>query len=45
MHDRALAIEFADRIIGVKDGRIVMDRKSAGMTPGDLDNLYMNPDV
>ena len=42
MHDRALAIEFADRIIGMKDGRIVMDRKSAGMTPGDLDGLYLN---
>jgi phosphonate transport system ATP-binding protein len=45
MHDRALAIEFADRIIGVKDGRIVMDRKSAGMTPGDLDGLYVNADA
>jgi phosphonate transport system ATP-binding protein len=45
MHDRALAIEFADRIIGVKDGRIVMDRKSAGMMPGDLDSLYVNADA
>lgn len=42
MHDRALAIEFADRLIGVKAGQIVMDQKSAGMTPGDLDNLYLN---
>jgi phosphonate transport system ATP-binding protein len=45
MHDRALAIEFADRIIGVKGGRIVMDRKSAGMTPSDLDSLYVNADA
>ena len=42
MHDRALAIEFADRLIGVKDGRIVMDTRSAGMTPADLDHLYLN---
>ncbi|MGZ0245456.1 MAG: ATP-binding cassette domain-containing protein [Alphaproteobacteria bacterium] len=42
MHDRALAIEFADRLIGVKAGQIVMDQESAGMTPGDLDNLYLN---
>lgn len=42
MHDRALAIEFADRLIGVKDGRVVMDRKSAGMRPDDLDHLYLN---
>jgi phosphonate transport system ATP-binding protein len=41
MHDRALAIEFADRLIGVKGGRIVMDCESAGMTPGDLDDLYL----
>lgn len=40
MHDRTLAIEFADRLIGLKDGRIVMDEKSAGLSPGDLDDLY-----
>ena len=42
MHDRALAIEFADRLIGLRDGEIVMDCESAGMTPGDLDDLYLN---
>lgn len=41
MHDRALALEFADRIIGIRDGRIVMDTPSAGMTPDDLDELYL----
>ena len=40
MHDRALAIAFADRLIGIKDGRIVLDEKSAGMKPDDLDPLY-----
>lgn len=40
MHDRTLAIDFADRLIGIRDGRIVLDAKSDGMTPGDLDELY-----
>jgi len=40
MHDRALAIEFADRIVGIRDGRIVLDEASNGMRPGDLDDLY-----
>lgn len=42
MHDRALAIEFADRLIGLKDGRVVLDAPSAGMRPGDLDALYVS---
>jgi phosphonate transport system ATP-binding protein len=41
MHDRALALEFADRIVGVRDGSIVMDMPSAGMIPEDLDGLYL----
>jgi phosphonate transport system ATP-binding protein len=40
MHDRTLAIRFADRLIGLKGGRIVLDEASAGMKPGDLDFLY-----
>ena len=40
MHDRALAIRYSDRLIGVKDGRIAMDEPAAGMTPRDLDDLY-----
>lgn len=40
MHDRTLAIRFADRLIGLKGGRIVLDEASAGMNPGDLDALY-----
>lgn len=40
MHDRALALEFTDRIIGIRDGRIVVDEPTKGMKPGDLDNLY-----
>jgi phosphonate transport system ATP-binding protein len=40
MHDRALAIRFTDRLIGLKGGRIVLDEASAGMKPEDLDSLY-----
>jgi len=40
MHDRALALEFTDRVVGIRDGRIVLDAATAGMVPGDLDNLY-----
>ncbi len=41
MHDRELAIHFADRLIGVRDGRIVLDEPSDGMVPSDLDDLYV----
>ena len=40
MHDRELAIEFADRIVGLRDGRIVLDQSSRSMKPDDLNNLY-----
>jgi phosphonate transport system ATP-binding protein len=40
MHDRALAIRFADRLIGLRGGRVVLDAPSAGMTPGDLGPVY-----
>lgn len=40
MHDRALAIQFADRLIGIKSGEIALDVPAAGMKPSDLDSLY-----
>jgi phosphonate transport system ATP-binding protein len=40
MHDRALAIGFADRLVGIRGGQIVLDEKSDGMKPDDLDSLY-----
>jgi len=40
MHDRALALEFTDRVVGIRDGRIVLDEATAGMVPSDLDDLY-----
>lgn len=44
MHDRALAIEFSDRVIGIRGGRIVLDQPSKGMRPADLDDLYRTDD-
>jgi phosphonate transport system ATP-binding protein len=40
MHDQALAVEYCERIIGLKGGRVVMDEPAAGMTASDLDYLY-----
>jgi len=42
MHDRELAIKFADRLIGIRDGKIALDEAASGMTPNDLDDLYRN---
>ena len=40
MHDVDLALAYTDRIVGLNDGRVVMDEPSAGLTRGDLDSLY-----
>ncbi len=40
LHDRALAVDFADRIIGLRGGRIVMDAPAHGLQPADIDHLY-----
>lgn len=40
LHDRALALTYADRVIGLKHGRVALDVPSAGLTPADLDHLY-----
>ncbi len=44
MHDRELAIKFADRLIGIRDGKIALDEAASGMAPKDLDDLYRNGD-
>lgn len=40
MHDVGLAIEFANRVIGLRDGQIVLDRPTGGLSATDLDDLY-----
>ena len=42
MHDVGLALAYTDRIIGLRNGRIVIDQASAGLEPSDLDFLYQN---
>jgi len=40
MHDVDLALEFCDRIVGVEDGRVVLDEAASGMGRDDLMPLY-----
>jgi phosphonate transport system ATP-binding protein len=40
LHDRELALHCCNRIIGLKDGRIVIDAASNQLSMGDLDPLY-----
>jgi phosphonate transport system ATP-binding protein len=40
LHDVALALDFTTRIVGLKDGRIVLDAATAGLTVADLNPLY-----
>lgn len=40
MHDIQLALAHTDRVIGLCDGRIVLDQSTANMTASDLDALY-----
>lgn len=40
LHDRRLALEAFDRIIGLKKGRIVLDAPSGEVTATDIDGLY-----
>lgn len=42
MHDMDLALQFTDRIVGLKGGRVVMDAPAAGLTPADLAPLYQD---
>jgi phosphonate transport system ATP-binding protein len=42
MHDIELALTYANRIIGLQDGRITLDEPSAGMNVQDLDEFYGN---
>lgn len=44
MHDVGLALQYASRIIGLKQGRIVLDQPSAGLSASDLGFLYRDSD-
>jgi phosphonate transport system ATP-binding protein len=40
LHDVELALEFTTRIIGLRAGRIVIDRPAVGLSVEELDGLY-----
>lgn len=40
LHQVQLAVDFADRIIGLRSGRIVLDRDTATMTVEDANSIY-----
>lgn len=40
MHDIRLALEFTDRLIGLKAGRVEFDMPTSGLTEADLAPLY-----
>lgn len=40
LHQVQIALEFADRIVGLNAGRVVLDRPAAGMTHNDVDGIY-----
>lgn len=40
LHQVQIALEFADRIVGLNAGRVVLDRPAAGMKHDDVDGIY-----
>jgi len=40
MHDVELALGYTNRVIGIDDGRIALDKPAADLSPGDLLPLY-----
>ncbi|NLA55483.1 MAG: phosphonate ABC transporter ATP-binding protein [Corynebacterium humireducens] len=40
LHQVQLAIDFADRIIGLRGGRIVLDQPTEGLTPDKASEIY-----
>ena len=40
LHQVELAFAFADRIVGMRDGRVALDRPRIGMAAADVQNLY-----
>ncbi len=45
MHDVELALRYATRIVGLKDGVIALDRRNTGLKVSDLDFLYRDRDA
>ena len=42
LHQASLALEYSDRILGMKSGQLVLDKASSDVTAFDLDTLYQS---
>ncbi|MGK7913722.1 MAG: phosphonate ABC transporter ATP-binding protein [Synechococcus sp.] len=42
LHQASLALDYSDRILGMKSGRLVLDKAAADVTEFDLDSLYQS---
>ena len=40
LHDRELALQCCDRIIGLGEGKILLDAPASTLSLSDLDTLY-----
>lgn len=40
MHDVELALQYATRMVGIRDGQIAIDQSTVGLSKQDLDFLY-----
>ena len=40
LHDRSMALQCFDRVLGLRDNRLVLDAPAASLTLADLDALY-----
>jgi ABC-type phosphate/phosphonate transport system ATPase subunit len=40
LHQTALAQRFADRIVALRDGRIVLDAAAASLDASEIDRIY-----
>lgn len=45
LHDVDLALEYASRVVGLRDGRVVLDKPARTVSKADLEWLYMQPDA
>ena len=42
LHQASLALEYSDRILGMKSGQLVLDKAASDMAEFDLDTLYQS---
>jgi phosphonate transport system ATP-binding protein len=43
LHDPGLVLRHCDRVVGLADGRVVLDRPATALSPADLADFYGSP--